>query len=513
MKSLPVGFTLTAVRPFTPDPSPTRFVGLACAGCHSGRLPDAGPDGKVVFGAGNPTLDLIRFFEAFRGVMLKKVPKPAFDAPPVSITEGPDIYFTDYEYALTLPRIKNLRADKGLRPLGLGEQLMVYAWLVQTQGLLEANTKRDDLPATPDQLLTPEYNPVGPGRTEPFVTLDHEVLGLPAKDNRGYSKIPAVFLEGTRRWAQFDGSVASPHTRSGLAAMTAGGSVDNLGGLGVGHHIMAAADYTTRELVGPKWSDLFGTPPGGPPAPGSADAEEARLDEPQRRGRTVYKQHCADCHGRPDPADPAKWLGDGKWFGWIVPTIDPFGPFDPDAPRIPDWVPFPDRETWRKQATDPERVVFRDGKVMPFDLFTYFDREHPIKTTGEYYPLDHPLAIKRPEIRNSGGYVCAPLDSLFLRAPFLHNGSVPNLAQLLNLDKRPDTFLRGRNAYDRARAGIVAPAPPENFRPTAKDDLFWRFDTSQRGNRNYGHNYPWSFDDKAKDAKALEDLLAYLKTL
>jgi hypothetical protein len=171
------------------------------------------------------------------------------------------------------------------------------------------------------------------------------------------------------------------------------------------------------------------------------------------------------------------------------------------------------RRAWRKQATDPERVVFRDGKVMPFDLFTYFDREHPIKTTGEYYPLDHPLAIKRPEIRNSGGYVCAPLDSLFLRAPFLHNGSVPNLAQLLNLEKRPEKFLRGRNTYDRARAGIVAPAPPEGFVPKAKDDLFWLFDTSQRGNRNYGHNYPWSFDDPAKDTKALEDLLAYLKTL
>ncbi len=509
--SLPVGFTLTAVRPFTPDPSPVRFVGLACAGCHSARLPDSGPTGKVVYGAGNPTLDLIRFFEAFRGALLKKVPKPGVDATPISITEGPNLTARDYEYALTLSRVKQLRAEKGLRALGLGEQLMVYAWLLQTQGLLETNTMRDDLPATPDQLLLPQFNPVGPGRTEPFVTLDHEVLRLPAKDNKGFSKIPAVFLEGTRKWAQFDGSVADPHTRSGLAAMTAGGSVDNLGGLGVGHHIIAAADYTTGALVGPSWADLFGKPPGGPPAPDPADAEEAKLDETQRRGRKVYAQHCAECHGRPDPSGKQKWLADGKYSGMIVPTIDPFDPAN--SPPIVDWVKFPSREAWQKQATDPERVVFRDGRVMPFDLFTYFARAYPTKTDGEYYPLDHPLALKREEIRNSGGYVNAPLDSLFLRAPFLHNGSVPTLAQLINLDERPATFLRGKNTYDPARAGIVAPAPPKDFKPTAKDDLFWNFDTSERGNRNMGHNYPWTFDDKAKDKAALEDLLAYLKTL
>jgi mono/diheme cytochrome c family protein len=511
LRSLPVGFTLTKVRPFTPDPAPLRFVGLACAGCHSARLPDAGPSGKIVYGAGNPTLDLIRFFEAFRGAILKKVPKPGVDAKPVSITEGPDLVADQYEYALTLTRVKQLRAEKGLRALDPAEQLMVWFWLLGTQTLAEANTKKYDLPPTPDQLLLPRFNAVGPGRTQPFVTLDNEVLNLPAKDNKGYSKIPAVFLEGYRKWAQFDGSVADPHTRSGLAAMTAGGSVDNLGGLGVGHHIIAAADYTVGGLVGPSWSDLFGKPPGGPPAPNPVDAEEARLDETQRRGRKVYEKYCVECHGRPDPTGAQKWLKDGKYYGMIVPTIDPFDPAN--KPPIADWMAFPDRAAWAKQATDPERVVFRDGRVIPFILFTYFDREHPIKSDGEYYPLDHPLAIKRPEIRNSGGYVNGPLDSLFLRAPYLHNGSVPTLAQLINLEPRPSTFLRGKNVYDPDKAGVVAPAPPDDFAPKPGDPLYWLFDTSQRGNRNYGHNYPWAYGDEAKDSKALEDLLAYLKTL
>jgi mono/diheme cytochrome c family protein len=516
LRKLPVGFTLTKVRPFSPDPSPVRFVGLACAGCHSARLPDAGPGGKLVYGAGNPSLDLIRFFEAYRGVLLKKVPKPGVSARPVSVTEGPNldpkVDPSRFEYALNLARIKQLRAEKKLRSLGLAEQLMIAVWLRGTQALVEANTKRDDLPATPDQMLLPRFNAVGPGRTQPFVTLDNSVLMLPAKDNKGYSKIPAVFLEGSRKWAQFDGSVADPHTRSGLAAMTAGGSVDNLGGLGVGHHVMAAADYTVRGLVGPTWKDIFGAPPGDAPAPDPADAEEARLAESQRRGRKVYRQHCASCHGRPDPTSPGRWLSkDDKEFGKIVPVVDPFDPAN--RPPIADWVAFPDRGAWAQQATDPERVVFRDGRVMPYVLFTYFDRGQPVKSTGEYYPLDHPLAIKRSEIRNSGGYVNAPLDSLFLRAPFLHNGSVPTLAQLINLDRRPEKFLRGTNAYNREKAGIDAPAPPDGFVPKPSDALFWLFDTTQRGNRNHGHNYPWTYDDPARDERALKDLLAYLKTL
>ena len=390
---------------------------------------------------------------------------------------------------------------------------MVRFWLFGTQTLAASNTKKYDLPPTPKQLLSPRFNAVGPGRTQPFVTLDNAVLDLPATDNKGYSKIPAVFLEGKeyREWAQFDGSVKDAHTRSGLAAMTAGGSVDNLGGLGVGHHIMAAADYTTTTLVGPSWADLFGKPPGGTPVANPPDAEAARLDETQLKGRDVYRKHCAECHGRPDPAGKKPWLAEGKYFGKILPTINPF---DKDnKPPIYDWMEFPSYEIWSKQATDPERVVFRDGRVIPYILFTYFDREHPVKTDGEYYPLDHPLAIKRPEIRNSGGYVNAPLDSLFLRAPYLHNGSVPTLAQLINRDPRPATFLRGKNEYDPVNAGIVAKPPPGDFQPTPKDEIFWLFDTSQRGNRNYGHNYPWAFDDSAKDEKALNDLLAYLKTL
>ncbi len=523
-EAFPVGFSFSRFRPFSPDPSPVTFVGLACAGCHSNRLPDRGPAGKLVYGAGNTRLDLIGFFESFRAALLDKRPKPGVPPEklvPHSITEGPDLTPDDLEYVLSMASIKQARIDLKLAPMTIFEEAMTALWLQGAQAAVEDTKMRDDLPASSAQLRTPEFNPVGPGRTEPFVTLDHEMFRLPANHNHGYSKIPAVFHENDRTWAQFDGSVMRPRTRSGLAAMTAGGSVDNLSGMGVARNIIAAANYTVDELVGPKWSDIFpaaSTPPSTVDSLDPADREIAGLDRIQIKGRAIYREKCASCHGGPDPADPSKWeTSNAKFpdYGKIVPTINPFQYERKDWPK--DWYVFTDESEWKRQTVDPERVVFRDGVRIPFVLYTYFDRAYPRKITGEYFPLRHPLAGERAYIRNSGGYINAALDSLFTRAPYLHNGSIPTLEQLLNLKDRPMTFLRGVNSYDQHAVGILVPETGAGGEPPAPtENLFWLFDARNAGNLNVGHNYPWTRDQVKQNASREDDLralLEYLKTL
>jgi hypothetical protein len=303
--------------------------------------------------------------------------------------------------------------------------------------------------------------------------------------------------------------------------MTAGGSVDNLGGLGIARNIIAAAEFTLT-LNGPTWEEIFGAPAAAPaaPAPGAGaaarpaaanDVESSRLSETQLKGREVYRKSCAWCHGQPDPAKPESWAQPGPEFpdlGKVVPAINPF-----DFPRDQwpkDWTTFPNVAEWKKQATDPHRVDFRDAAIMPYTLFTYFDRNHPRKVTGEYYSLDHPLATERENIRNSGGYINVPISSAFARAPYLHNGSVPTLAQLINLEPRPPKFLRGFNSYDPKDVGLAAPQTVDKAR---QSEIFWMFDVTVPGNFNTGHNYPWAFDDPAKDNEKLRQLLEYLKTL
>jgi hypothetical protein len=101
-----------------------------------------------------------------------------------------------------------------------------------------------------------------------------------------------------------------------------------------------------------------------------------------------------------------------------------------------------------------------------------------------------------------GGYVAVPLDGIWVRAPYLHNGSVPTLADLLEAaPSRPARFWRGYDVYDPVRGGFVS-AGPEAVRTGTL------YDTSLPGNANTGHTYGTELPAESKRA-----LLEYLKTL
>ena len=94
-----------------------------------------------------------------------------------------------------------------------------------------------------------------------------------------------------------------------------------------------------------------------------------------------------------------------------------------------------------------------------------------------------------------------PLDGLWLRAPYLHNGSVPDLRALLFPEERPAAFYRAYDVYDWDRVGFVS-------RGAGAEREGVPFDTSERGNANTGHVYGADLSTTDKIA-----LLEYLKTL
>ena len=116
------------------------------------------------------------------------------------------------------------------------------------------------------------------------------------------------------------------------------------------------------------------------------------------------------------------------------------------------------------------------------------------------WAIGYPWAFHH--FRSSDGYVSLPLDGVWLRAPYLHNGSVPNMRELLSPpEQRSKIFYRGYDVYDQANMGFVssgAQAELEGF----------RYDTSIVGNSNQGHSY--GSDLSAGDKQAL---IEYLKTL
>ena len=95
-----------------------------------------------------------------------------------------------------------------------------------------------------------------------------------------------------------------------------------------------------------------------------------------------------------------------------------------------------------------------------------------------------------------------PLDGIWLRAPYLHNGSVPTLRALLLLDERPARFYRAYDVYDWQGVGFVV----ERARGR---EAGRRCSTRRvRGNGNGGHTYGSELSVPDREA-----LLEYLKTL
>jgi hypothetical protein len=114
---------------------------------------------------------------------------------------------------------------------------------------------------------------------------------------------------------------------------------------------------------------------------------------------------------------------------------------------------------------------------------------------GEAYPWDFDAFQK------TDGYVAVPLDGVWLRAPYLHNGSVPSLHDLpLPPDKRPTSFVRGYDVYDPDRVGFVSAG-------AKAERVEFKYDTSLRGNSSQGHVYGAGLPDDRKRA-----LIEFLKT-
>ena len=104
--------------------------------------------------------------------------------------------------------------------------------------------------------------------------------------------------------------------------------------------------------------------------------------------------------------------------------------------------------------------------------------------------------------RSTGGYLAVPLHGIWARGPYLHNGSVPSLRDMLRPPgERPKVFYRGYDVFDPVNVGFVS-------RGEEAERVGTRYDTAEPGNGNQGHLFGTDLPPPAKTA-----LLEYLKTL
>lgn len=110
------------------------------------------------------------------------------------------------------------------------------------------------------------------------------------------------------------------------------------------------------------------------------------------------------------------------------------------------------------------------------------------------------------------GYIAAFLDGIWLRAPYLHNGSVPTLRDLLTpAAQRPQVFYRGYDVYDPLNVGFISLEEQAKRLGASWDTVKYvgtPYDVHWRSNGNMGHEYGVNLPQGDKNA-----LLEYLKTL
>ena len=108
--------------------------------------------------------------------------------------------------------------------------------------------------------------------------------------------------------------------------------------------------------------------------------------------------------------------------------------------------------------------------------------------------------------RKTNGYADMPLDGVWLRAPYLHNGSVPTLRDLLKpAAERPKTFYRGNDVYDPKNVGFVATESKDT-----NDRAFFKFRPIFRETAIRVTKDPLSARTLAPEEK--DALIEYLKT-
>jgi len=174
------------------------------------------------------------------------------------------------------------------------------------------------------------------------------------------------------------------------------------------------------------------------------------------RGQDVYARDCAACHG--------VYHGETRSFpDEIVPAT--------------------------QVGTDPVRTVeFRSQEANAINS-TWFGQ---------------------PPVFDTDGYLAPTLVGIWARAPYLHNGSVPDLAGVIDSTSRPVAWKRigsGKADYDEARVGWRYEASADRGDPTTIEGRRI-YDTARPGLSNRGHYYGDTLSEADREA-----LLEYMKSL
>ena len=359
----------------------------------------------------------------------------------------------------------------------------------------------------------------GPGRTDAFGRIANASFGdAISPDNYRIANAPVDYPQlwdmWTFDWVLWNGSAQQPMARNIGEALGVGATLAFFDSAGqplkgdarypssVRVRDLNRIEETLQRLKPPTWPEaLFGT-----------------IDKPlAARGRALFAENCAACHvpsvsevnGR--PVQQLKML-----------PVDYIGTDPGTASNIADQRYDLSALQWDPAELAQLNVELHPTPTEPLDLrslsvakglayVTAFVEEHAYRAAG-ISPAERPrldgygLPIGVRELR---AYKARPLAGVWATPPFLHNGSVPTIYQLLSPQyERSRTFYKGTFDYNPRHLG---------YRTEAFKNAFL-FDTRITGNHNSGHEFRAGKRGNGVIGRGLEPeerwaLLEYLKVL
>jgi hypothetical protein len=248
-------------------------------------------------------------------------------------------------------------------------------------------------------------------------------------------------------------------------------------------HAMEELQY---KLTAPQWpAELFGP----------IDQEKAA------RGKAVFDRTCALCH---ETYKKYGNLNEYKLFALDVVGTDPGTAINFERMVMTAEGPKPFGTAAFEIVKKVKAAYYQEHNIPP-DVQAVWEAQGERPAAEYRTPLrDYQ---KYPDTKNRGIYRSKTLKGIWATAPYLHNGSVPTLYDLLlPAEQRPKSFRLGTKEYDPAKLGFVVEGP--RF-VTPADAPRFTYDTSLTGNWNTGHE--WWFYDELTDITRYE-ILEFLKT-
>ena len=525
---LPIGFASTTFQTLPGIKNQTTAVGFNCAACHTAHL--TYEDTEYVIEGGPAATDLGQLtlaLGAALGQTLIASKLPIFDGRFERFAKN---VLKDDAY--NEANILNLSEE-------LSDLVAILAALPDEVNIIEGYTRLDALNRIGNQVFA-----LDPERFENYVAIDAPVT------------YPHIWTASWFNWVQYDGSIMQPLIRNTGEAMGVNANLDltapneeqrfssaiplnNLWWIEAalsGEPPLPKRKFTG--LLSPKWPDSF-------PA---IDIEKAK------HGATLYQQKCQECHLVPLNSDeiwnqdyiaPIKYSVNGvehKTSDSLLKlklislnqigtdsaqskvltnrTVNTVGNGNGSAfentkgigidtevcAPAPNFPVSPFEKQNSSYANEQlVNIPIKDGSSINFGLAlggivqqannAWFNENYIAEKDRVFYTRDRPNCL-----RAGGGYKARPLNGVWATAPFLHNGSIPSLMDLLSPPSdRPKLVQLGNIEFDAVNVGIqqndnLDVEPGQKYNRNG----YFILDTSVPGNSNRGHEFSNAWDNSKK---------------